>query len=277
MEENNKKELDKKIHEDAVKLFNKQEIPAEFYHACSQIYWLHTVPTVDVESAVKYLWSMAEYKGYKIHPVTFMQMIKKVEEGLTSEMEWINESLITENEHKLRKKAIELLVNIMCEVVVVKDLYTYVFPVKEKEKIIERINKYKNDPEYANMFQYKSKGAIFFSKFYAQYKAGVPLDKIKVNEKEVDAEYNNTVVANIENVDKRVKNRNIEMIDVETNEVVQVFSTRAECIEKTGITKSRLSQCLNSTKDPNKYSWHKWKEKTGGKDGKKYYFHEIFK
>jgi len=64
---------------------------------------------------------------------------------------------------------------------------------------------------------------------------------------------------------------------VDTDEVVQVFSTRAECIEKTGITKSRLSQCLNSSRDPHRCYWHKWKEKTGGKDGKKYYFHEVYK
>ena len=272
-----KEEINKEIHEAAVKLFNSQEIPAELYYACHQIYWLHTIPTIDVENAIKYVWSMAQYRDYKLHPVTFINMIKKVEEGLTSEMEWINESLISEEEHKLRKKAIELLINIVCEVTVVKDLYTYVYPVRNREVMVERINKYKNDPKYANMFKYKSRDAIFFSKFYEQYKAGVPLDKIKVNQKEVDDEYNDKVVSNVMAVDKRVRNRNIEMILVDTDEVVQVFSTRAECIEKTGITKSRLSQCLNSSRDPHRCYWHKWKEKTGGKDGKKYYFHEVYK
>ena len=62
----------------------------------------------------------------------------------------------------------------------------------------------------------------------------------------------------------------IRQADVETGDYVAEYATRQECIEKTGIKKSYLCQCLDSAR-ANKYScatWKKWK----GQDGRKYYF-----
>ena len=65
----------------------------------------------------------------------------------------------------------------------------------------------------------------------------------------------------------------IQQIDIESGEVICVYKTRNELMEKTGIIKSHLSQCIKTAKDNpnNRLVWKKWK----GNDGKLYGFVEA--
>lgn len=64
----------------------------------------------------------------------------------------------------------------------------------------------------------------------------------------------------------------IKQIDLETGKVVNTFKTRNELIDKLGIKKSHLSQCIKTSKENpgNTMIWKKWI----GEDGKKYGFIE---
>ena len=64
----------------------------------------------------------------------------------------------------------------------------------------------------------------------------------------------------------------IQQIDIETGEVVNTYTTRNELMEKTGIKKSHLAQCIKTAKDnsSDRTQWKKWV----GEDGKKYGFVE---
>ena len=57
-----------------------------------------------------------------------------------------------------------------------------------------------------------------------------------------------------------------------TGEVVNTYTTRNELMEKTGIKKSHLAQCIKTAKDnvSDRALWKKWV----GEDGKKYGFVE---
>jgi len=64
----------------------------------------------------------------------------------------------------------------------------------------------------------------------------------------------------------------IQQIEIETGEVVNTYTTRNELMEKTGIKKSHLAQCIKTAKDnsSDRTQWKKWV----GEDGKKYGFVE---
>lgn len=65
----------------------------------------------------------------------------------------------------------------------------------------------------------------------------------------------------------------IKQIDIETGEVVGTCTTRKELIDKTGISKSHLAQCIKTSKENpgNRNEWKKWK----GNNGKLYGFVEV--
>lgn len=77
------------------------------------------------------------------------------------------------------------------------------------------------------------------------------------------------------NPGRRSRNCEIRQIDIETGNVVQVYQSRNELIQKTGIKKSHLSQCIKTSKDRpyDREGWKKWI----GKDERKYGFVEILK
>ena len=62
-------------------------------------------------------------------------------------------------------------------------------------------------------------------------------------------------------VGRKSKVCEIQQIDIDSGEVVGVYMTRNELIEKTGIKKSHLSQCIKTSKvNPNnRLAWKKWK------------------
>lgn len=57
----------------------------------------------------------------------------------------------------------------------------------------------------------------------------------------------------------------IRQVDIETGETVDTYTTRNELIDKIGISKSHLAQCIKTSKEkPNdRNEWKKWKDKTG--------------
>lgn len=71
---------------------------------------------------------------------------------------------------------------------------------------------------------------------------------------------------------RKSRNSDIKQIDLETGKVVNTFKTRNELIDKLGIKKSHLSQCIKTSKENpgNTMIWKKWI----GEDGKKYGFIE---
>lgn len=71
---------------------------------------------------------------------------------------------------------------------------------------------------------------------------------------------------------RKSRNGEIKQIDLETGKVVNTFQTRNELIDKLGIKKSHLSQCIKTSKENpgNTMIWKKWI----GEDGKKYGFIE---
>ncbi len=71
---------------------------------------------------------------------------------------------------------------------------------------------------------------------------------------------------------RKSRNSDIKQIDLETGKVVNTFQTRNELIDKLGIKKSHLSQCIKTSNDnpDNTMNWKKWI----GNDGKKYGFVE---
>ena len=71
---------------------------------------------------------------------------------------------------------------------------------------------------------------------------------------------------------RKSRNSEIKQIDLETGKVVNTFKTRNELIDKLGIKKSHLSQCIKTSKDNpgNTMNWKKWI----GENGKKYGFIE---
>lgn len=71
---------------------------------------------------------------------------------------------------------------------------------------------------------------------------------------------------------RKSRNSEIKQIDLETGKVVNTFKTRNELIDKLGIKKSHLSQCIKTSKENpgNTMIWKKWI----GEDGKKYGFIE---
>lgn len=267
--------MEQETHEQVQALFKKRAVPTELFRACSNIYWLHEIDCAEIEEAVKFMWSYAEINDFKMVFDKFNKMIQIVEGQLMHPMEKMSPINVSEEEHKKRFLAIELLVNLTCEVYLTDPL-VYILPVIEG--MPERIEEYKKHPKYKDMFTYKSKDDVFFGKFLEQYKNGVALEDINVDMDEVEKEYQ--INANkIREKDKRVKYRDIEMIDVDTKEVVHTFKDRAECMEITGISKSRLSQILTSCKVQRsgiyKYNgWKSWKDKN---NNKYYYFHEKYK
>lgn len=74
---------------------------------------------------------------------------------------------------------------------------------------------------------------------------------------------------------RKSRNCEVNQIDLETGKVVNTFKTRNELIEKLGIKKSHLSQCIKTSNDNpgNSKIWKKWI----GEDGKKYGFVEVLK
>lgn len=261
---------EKETQEEVKVLFNKRAVPTELFRVCGHIYWLHEIDCADIEEAVKFMWAYADINDFKMMRDKFDFMIQKVEYALMHPMEKMSPGTITEEEHKKRYLAIELLINMTCEVLFDESGLIYVLPVIEE--MPERIEQYKMHPKYKDMFTYKSQDQVFFDKYLEQYNNGVPLDKIKVDMDEVEKEYQLNV-NKIRDKDKRVKYRDIEMIDADTKEVVHVFKDRTECMEMTGISKSNLSQCITSAKVQKnsiyKYNgWRRWKDK----DNNKYYF-----
>ena len=71
---------------------------------------------------------------------------------------------------------------------------------------------------------------------------------------------------------RKSRNCEIKQFDLETEKVVNTFKTRNELIDKLGIKKSHLSQCIKTSNDnpDNTMNWKKWI----GNDGKKYGFIE---
>jgi hypothetical protein len=267
------------IPEDVTKkvteMMNKHRVPAELFRAMSHIYWLHEVEVAEIEDAVKFIWAFSEIHNNKLNKESFNRMITRIEQGCLHPMEKMQPESITKEEWDLRYKAIELLVNLVAQVYYTADGYIYVFKI---EDIPARIEEYKNSDKYRDMFSYNTEGDIFFKKYLKQYLAGIPEDQIQVDENEVSKEYQQNL-NKIRAKDKRVKFRDIEMIDTDTKEIVHTFSNREECIEQTGISKSHLSQIIASTKvqhsSANKYDgWKKWKDKN---NGKYYYFREKYK
>lgn len=65
----------------------------------------------------------------------------------------------------------------------------------------------------------------------------------------------------------------IKQVDIETGEVVGVYSARNDLMAKTGIKKSHLAQCIKTAKDnpKNRNEWKKWI----GPDCRKYGFVEV--
>lgn len=270
-ERNIPEEITRKVNE----LMNKHKVPVELFRAMSHIYWLHEVEAAEVEDAVKFIWAFSEIYDNKLTKESFKRMINKIEEGCLHPMEKMAPEAISQEEWDLRFKAVELLVNLVADVYYTSDGYIYVYKV---EDIPARIEEYKNSDKYRDMFSYNTEGDIFFKKYLKQYLAGIPVDQIKVDQDEVTKEYEENL-NKIRPKDKRVKFRDIEMIDADTKEIVHVFANREECIEQTGISKSNLSQCISSTKvqknSIDKYNnWRKWKDKS---NGKYYYFHEKYK
>ena len=264
------KELKKQVRE----IFNKREVPTELYRAISNIHWLHELDAADIEDAVKFMWAFATINDYKMNRETFDYMINQIEYALLHPMEKMSPGIVTEEETKLRYKSIELLINIVCEV----GMGDNIFIVIPANNVVERIQQFKENPKYKDMFTYKSTEDIFFKKYLEQYKAGVAAEDIKVDLDECEKEYELNL-NKIRDKDKRVKYRDIEMIDVDTKEVVHTFKDREECIEMTGISKSRLSQILThnkiSQRELYKYNgWQSWKDKNNKKS---YYFHEKYK
>ena len=264
------KELKKQVRE----IFNKREVPTELYRAISNIHWLHELDAADIEEAVKFMWAFATINHYKMNRETFDYMINQIEYALLHPMEKMSPGIVTEEETKLRCKAIELLINIVCEV----GMGDNIFIVIPANDVVERIQQYKENPKYKDMFTYKSTEDIFFKKYLEQYKAGVAAEDIKVDLDECEKEYELNL-NKIRDKDKRVKYRDIDMIDAETKEVVHTFKDREECIEATGISKSRLSQILASCKIYHggiyAYNgWQSWKDKDSGKY---YHFREKYK
>ena len=71
---------------------------------------------------------------------------------------------------------------------------------------------------------------------------------------------------------RKSRNCEIKQIDLETGKIANIFNTRNELIDKLGIKKSHLSQCIKTSNDNpgNTMNWKKWI----GNDGKKYGFVE---
>lgn len=265
---------DNEIKEKVKAMFTKRPVSTELFTVCGHIYWLHEVDCADIEDAVKFMWTYAEIHYYKMNKEEFNTMISYVEYGLMHPMEKFNPDILGTEEHKLRFLAIELLVNIVCEIkYTTSDIF--VIPV---EDLHERIEMYKNNPKYKDMFTYQTQGSVFFKKFMEQYKKSIKPEDIKVDMEEVEKEYNINL-NKIKDRDKRVRYRDIEMIDVDTKEVVATFESRQDCMDATGVSKSRLSQILMACKIQRngiyQYNgWKSWKDKTNGKS---YYFHETYK
>lgn len=252
----------------------KWTIPVELYRVRDEIYWLHALDCIDFEDAVKFIWTFSEINGYKMHLSKFNNMIKDIEYGLLDKMERFNPDILSEEEKKLRKKVIELLINLTCKVNLTAD-YVYIMPASD---IPQRIEEYRKRDKYKDMFERKTVETIWFHKFLEQKNKGIDPKNINIDMDEVEQEYNINL-NKIRERDKRIRYRDIEMIDADTKEVVHKFSDRAECMEKTGIDKTNLSKCITSTKvqrnSADKYAgWRKWKNKL---DNKYYYFKESFK
>lgn len=277
MTEEERKAQDKKIYEAALKMMDSFEVPYEIFRIRHSIYWLHEIEDYEIEQTVKSLWCYAELHKGRIPRSKYDYWLKGIEYELMHEMEQWNPDIVSSEEHKLRFLAIELLINI-CSYIVYTDDFVYITPLITDEEIETRIEDCKKNPRYKDMFTYTTKENIFFKKYLEQYKSGVPMEEIKVDldECEKECEINKN---KIRDKDKRVKFRDIEMIDADTKEVVHTFKDRAECIEMTGISKSRLSQILTHNKiqqrELYKYNgWQTWKDKDNNKT---YYFHEKYK
>lgn len=105
-----------------------------------------------------------------------------------------------------------------------------------------------------------------------QYLNVKQLDKLlKFADKGIENKWN----MDFTNPGRRSRNCEIRQIDIETGNVVQVYQSRNELIQKTGIKKSHLSQCIKTSKDRpyDREGWKKWI----GKDERKYGFVEILK
>ena len=260
-----KDEIQKQVKE----LMNMWIVPTELFNICSHIYWLHELDAADIEDTARFIWSFCQINKGKLNKDKFKYLIDNVEYGLLHPMEKLNPSIVGTEEYELRYKAIELFINMSCEVAMTDD-FIYIL---QAENINERIKLYQKHPDYKNMFTYKSREEVWFNKYLEQAKAGINPDDIKVDEEVVNKEYELNL-NKIREKDKRVRYRDIEMIDADTKETVHIFNDRNECIEMTGISKARLSQIITSCKDPNHNSWHTWKDKN---NNRRYYFKEKYK
>ncbi len=76
-----------------------------------------------------------------------------------------------------------------------------------------------------------------------------------------------------ENVGRKSKVCEIRQVNIDTGKTVKTYMTRNDLIDKTGIKKSHLSQCIKTSKEnpENRDAWKKWI----GEDGEKYGFVEV--
>ena len=245
--------------------------PSELYYKLEKMPYLRQGSVYDIRDIIQVIFDNVVDSRYKMSKEKLNKLIQYI-----VKVNNYNYSFVSKEEKDLRFLVIEYLINLVCNIQAVEDDNYLIAMIDSKEGIIKRFEELKEKDRYNDLYNWHSEEADEANRILHQVgvKAGYS------NWKEIYDEEGNPIVPEAEQqkqskkeagTDKRIKKTTIHVLDGDTRELIKEYTTREDIISEYGISKSRLSECITSCKDPNWQYWNRWKDKL---TGKRYYFKE---
>lgn len=260
-------------YRDAVRHF---VIKSNVLRVFDKVYFLRKLDVGTIDDLVKMVWYFLDMCEIKFAPTKeeyihlHNAMVRVVNRDLTRDQKFTN---ISVDEKRYKDLAIDFIISIatLSGRGAESGMY-YIEP--NWDEMLPKFEGAKKVEKFYPLFNYEEDEDVKYFHKVVKERMGIDLDK-KTDDAPVPTSSLKSSTLNVSKkelgTDKRIKNRNILMIDVDTDEVIKTFSNREELLNEVGISKSNLSICITANKNPNKGSWRKWKNKD---DGKRYYFVE---
>lgn len=265
--------------EEIVDLIMECEIDDEIIDRISELYFLRHIDNNEINRIIRWIWCWIVQNNY-VPTKEDMEFLKyKISNYLLKNcIPEYYEFDFTSKEKNYRNLAVDFLVNVFesgGRSVDESDETIYHMIICDKEDVFKRIDHLSSVDIFKPLFEFEDEGKDMFHKLVLE-KFGVDLSTKKPGSTSIDIN-TDIKVEKPKNIskkelkeDKRIKYKDILMIDVNTMKAVKTFKSREELINELNVNKSTLCDCIRSTKDPNVPKWRKWKSS----NGKKYYFKE---
>lgn len=245
--------------------------PKELYPKLLKMPYFRQGTANNIYSNIKVIVNAVISSNYRMNKNTIRKIIEYIVKVNNYTYSWINE-----DEQRLGYTAIEYLLNLVCNIQAVDNDNYLIAMIPSKPEVAQRFEFLKENKRYNDLYFWHNEEEDEANRILHQVgvKAGYS------NWNEIYDEEGNPIVPEAEQqkqskkeagTDKRIKKTTIHVLDGDTRELIKEYTTREDIISEYGISKSRLSQCITSCKDPNWQSWNRWKDKL---TGKRYYFKE---